>query len=73
MPDISMCSTRGCSIRGICYRYRAVPNGRRQSYMSPPAPSDGVSCEHFEAVVESDKLVRTHEVDRQWDAASNVH
>ena len=33
MPDISMCPEVGCSRRSTCYRYMAIPNGRRQSYM----------------------------------------
>lgn len=36
MPDISMCPSQDCPVRGGCYRNEAsgtVPNDRRQSYI----------------------------------------
>jgi len=32
MPDISMCSNKGCELRRDCYRYLARPDERWQSY-----------------------------------------
>lgn len=37
MPDITMCSGAGCSMKEQCYRFKAIPNPYRQSYfMTPP-------------------------------------
>jgi hypothetical protein len=36
MPDISMCPGGECPKRHDCYRYRAIPNGHRQSYFTTP-------------------------------------
>ena len=43
MPDISMCANKECTLRMSCFRYRAVPNPWRQSYMEFTAEG----CEHF--------------------------
>ncbi len=34
MSDISMCSNTKCPLKEKCYRFKAVPNKYRQSYMS---------------------------------------
>jgi len=34
MPDISMCANKKCTLKEICYRYKATPNEFRQSYSS---------------------------------------
>lgn len=41
MPDISICTNRGCHLRGECLRYLAAP-GRWQSYIH--ASPDGDAC-----------------------------
>jgi hypothetical protein len=33
MPDISMCDNKSCPLKENCYRFKAVPNPNRQSYM----------------------------------------
>lgn len=33
MPDIAMCLNHNCFSRKSCYRYCAIPNEYRQSYM----------------------------------------
>jgi hypothetical protein len=56
MPDICMCAGDSCPKKRECYRYRAVPTPRRQSYfMSPPVKADG-SCEHFLSLRKGDVL-----------------
>ncbi len=44
MPDISMCQDRDCPKRQSCYRFRAVPDGMRQSYMLVKYEN---GCEYF--------------------------
>ena len=46
MPDITMCCDRNCPKRDSCYRYRAEPTPRRQSYFSD-TPREGESCEWY--------------------------
>ena len=47
MPDISMCSNVLCPSKEYCYRYTAIANPRRQSYMEF-APEEGEDkCDHF--------------------------
>jgi len=43
MPDITMCATASCPLRGGCYRALAEP-GRWQSYSSF---AGGMGCTHF--------------------------
>jgi hypothetical protein len=57
MPDISMCMTKTCPKRGDCYRYRAIPNGRRQSYGSFTAHSEDAPCRYFAQVRDGDSLL----------------
>lgn len=47
MPDYCMCRDALCPNRHSCFRYRAVPNGWRQSYFAGPPHDDITACEHF--------------------------
>lgn len=49
MPDLTMCSNAECPLRGACYRFRAVPNPRHQSY-SLFQPNDHNACDYFEEI-----------------------
>ena len=46
MADISMCEGIGCDLKSVCYRYRATPSKRVQSYFAPPLEKDG-TCEYY--------------------------
>lgn len=47
MPDIAMCMGDHCPRKIECYRYRAIPHARRQSYFTKtPVQPDG-SCRYF--------------------------
>ena len=60
MPDICMCLNHTCSIRSTCYRFRAVPDGFRQTY-ADFLEHNGV-CNKYMEVQANDKLVPTEEV-----------
>lgn len=45
MADISMCNGHNCTKRETCYRFKAIPNPRRQSYIRPDVT--GEKCEHY--------------------------
>lgn len=45
MPDISMCTDHGCSLRDKCYRYTATP-GMWQTYAGFSQDEDG-NCDYF--------------------------
>ncbi len=56
-PDIAMCSGKGCPHKKKCYRYRARPDGRWQTYFShPPCAGKRQKCEYFEPLREGDEL-----------------
>lgn len=44
MPDISMCRNTRCERRLQCYRFTAIPNPFRQSYMN----YNEVDCKSFD-------------------------
>ena len=46
MPDISMCLNKTCDKRKNCYRFMAIPNPYRQSYMEFKPDEEGV-CGYF--------------------------
>jgi hypothetical protein len=53
MPDITMCSGEGCSLRDGCYRFTARPSLRQAWFVKPPVErSDGVERCHYRMVVE---------------------
>ncbi len=54
MPDISMCPNSDCPKSNECYRYRAIPNEYRQSYMRPEFNENG--CDHFWQIRDGDRL-----------------
>jgi len=42
MPDITMCSGKGCTIKDTCYRFTATPYPEWQSrFETPPFRKDG--------------------------------
>lgn len=45
MADISMCADAECPSRVHCYRFRAIPNEYRQSYMD--FKHEGERCEAY--------------------------
>ncbi len=45
MPDISMCHGTNCPLKETCYRYKAKPNERWQSYIQPPIEND--KCDYY--------------------------
>jgi hypothetical protein len=49
MPDITMCSDEKCPHRMKCYRYRAIPNGDRQSWFTE-SPRVFKTCLHFSQI-----------------------
>ena len=56
MPDISMCLGDGCPKKLECYRHRAVPTPRSQSYYAtPPVQPDG-TCGQFLELRKGDVL-----------------
>jgi hypothetical protein len=59
MPDITMCSGRGCPKKDQCYRYKATPNQYWQSYfVEPPfGLKKADECEHFVLQNELEKRV----------------
>ena len=61
MPDIAMCKGDSCPQKTACYRYRAVPEPRRQSYFSPPPVRADGTCEHFLTLRKGDVLTTTPE------------
>jgi hypothetical protein len=44
--DITMCSGNNCELAQTCYRYKAEPTPRYQSYFIKP-PNDGLICEYY--------------------------
>jgi hypothetical protein len=49
MPDISMCTGKGCPFKESCYRYTAIPSKYMQSYFfEPPIIKDEeVTCDYY--------------------------
>jgi hypothetical protein len=68
MPDISMCSNRGCPLSKQCYRFMAIPNPGRQSYgnYEPVAKMSGTHCSGY---VE----IRPNDVVRQEEEGAPSH
>lgn len=56
MPDISMCLHKSCPARDTCYRFRAIPSPRGQSYMGRTVPEGADRCSSFVAVAPGDYL-----------------
>lgn len=58
MPDIAMCANKTCASRMQCFRYRAIPNGDRQSWASfnPPAGAD--RCDRFKPIYPNGQPLR---------------
>ena len=48
MPDISMCNNKQCPSKEYCYRFTAIPNEFRQSYIDFGPEEDGMDkCSYF--------------------------
>ena len=47
MADITMCKGNYCEIRETCYRYKAEPTPRWQSYFTKPPSSTSYDCEYY--------------------------
>ncbi len=56
MPDISMCTNGGCPLRHTCYRFRAVPKPRQQSYGAFLAHSEANPCSGFAEIWPNDRV-----------------
>ena len=55
MADITMCMDMSCPERLSCYRYQAIPNPYRQSYLAEsPRKMDG--CDYYSKVKEDDEI-----------------
>jgi hypothetical protein len=52
MPDISMCLNERCPRKAKCYRFRAVPEPKWQSYCEFESVLCGVPCKHFISIDE---------------------
>ena len=52
MPDISMCMNEKCTKNTTCYRYAAIPNPFRQSYMHFEQDEDG-DCDDYISMEEN--------------------
>lgn len=44
MPDITMCSGEGCSLRESCWRFKAPPSMMQAYFTHPPVTKIG--CEY---------------------------
>lgn len=48
MPDITMCKDKKCKLHKMCYRYKAIPNGKYQNYFTySPRNVEKDECEYF--------------------------
>lgn len=60
MPDITMCTNKLCFLNKKCYRYRAIPDPRYQSYANFIPIMDEASgvfdCDYFDKIQDGDKL-----------------
>lgn len=45
MPDITMCTGKGCPMKNKCYRFTAKP-GEYQSFFTSP-PIEKSECDYF--------------------------
>ena len=55
MPDITMCSSKGCPKFGICVRAQSLPDKWAQSYSC--FPFDSMGCNYFMPVERNGKTV----------------
>ncbi len=63
MVDISMCQDGGCIKRRSCFRYRAVPDPHRQSFMESPRLLDG-HCSEFLTIYPNSQIAPLAESDK---------
>jgi hypothetical protein len=73
MPDISMCATASCPVRQACFRYRAAPNDRRQSYMAPEAWAEDNPCHYLMPIRKGDRTQPLAKADRDAAAIGASH
>ncbi len=55
MPDFTMCVSTECWRNNKCYRYRAIPEPKTQSYAD--LYNCGKFCREFIEIIEGDKIV----------------
>ena len=67
MADISMCSGEGCNVLHLCYRYTAVADKYRQSYIMPAYSADE-SCEFYidNKGERNDESKTNKRISREW-------
>jgi hypothetical protein len=47
VPDITMCTGRGCELRGRCYRFLAEPDEMQSFFSNPPVNKQTGECTEF--------------------------
>jgi hypothetical protein len=47
MPDIAMCRDTLCKSKETCYRFKAIPNEYRQSYLNTNREEDAINCNMY--------------------------
>jgi hypothetical protein len=47
MADIAMCRDVLCKSKETCYRFKAIPDNYRQSYLIPNREEDAVNCSMY--------------------------
>lgn len=57
MPDISMCGNMKCPSKETCYRFKAVPNPYRQSYMKFEPKEGENKCYHYMKLKNGDRII----------------
>ncbi len=57
MPDITMCSGKGCDERGDCYRFQAKPSMRQSYFPKPPFTPVG-GGDHGEPITTCEYIIR---------------
>jgi len=63
MADLAMCQNKECPKRAECYRYRAIPNEKWQSYQDFNHGVDG--CEYFWEVGNRTNVLSLEEIEDQ--------
>lgn len=54
MPDITMCKSKYCELRQLCYRHEATPSMLQSYFYKDPYNSDG-TCNYFMKIYGKDK------------------
>lgn len=59
-PDISMCENTSCPSKETCYRFKAVPNEYRQSYMEFKVKEGEKKCYHYMKLRKGDIIITNY-------------